>query len=240
MAAASSPAPGGPACEHCLVPNKVAAVAAGSMGELAGRACYVAKGSGSAAVVVITDVFGHSFVNCQAVADAIALASGATVFVPDVLEGDAIPPDGFDRATFPAWRERHTDAAVVPLAQAAVAALRAKGYTRIGSIGYCFGARHSVLLARAKLIDCYAVAHPSFTSTPDYAGLEQPALFLCAETDQAFVLVAARNLVRVRARRETGSPPAPPPRLLLPNRATTPLFQARDRRRGQGGARRPR
>ena len=152
MSAASSPAPGGPACEHCLVPNKVAAVAAGSMGELAGRACYVAKGSGkSAAVVVMPDVFGHSFVNCQAVADAIALASGATVFVPDVLEGDAIPPDGFDRATFPAWRERHTDAAVVPLAQAAVAALRAKGYTRIGSIGYCFGARHSVLLARAKL-----------------------------------------------------------------------------------------
>jgi dienelactone hydrolase len=179
------------ACEACLVAHKVADAATGAVGELAGAPCYEAGAGatgagGAAAIVLFTDIFGFAFVNSRVVADAIAAASGLPVFVPDLLGADAVAPDGFDRATFPAWRERHGDAQTRPLAEAAIAALRARGFARVGAIGYCWGGRYAALAAAAGAADAYAVAHPSFTTAADYAALRQPALLLLAEVDAAF------------------------------------------------------
>ena len=67
-----------------------------------------------------------------------------------------------------------------------LAAARAQGYAKIACLGYCWGARASVLAAQAKLVDGFAVAHPSKCDTPDFAAISLPALFLLAETDGAF------------------------------------------------------
>ena len=201
------------ACAECLVAHRVADAATGSVEQLAGAAlpCYVARAPAAAAgaaaagaaaagtaagrcIVIMTDIFGFELPNVRVVADAIAAAAGMPVYVPDILGGDAIAPEKFDRATFPAWRERHGDAQTVPRAEAAIAALRAAGHARVGAIGYCFGGRYAALAAAAGLVDAYAVAHPSFTAPADYAALRQPALFALAETDMAFPAEAAAEV----------------------------------------------
>jgi dienelactone hydrolase len=196
------------ACAECLVAHRVAAAAAGADTLLAGAPCYAtpagaspdaagaAAAAGRACIVVFTDVFGHALPNVRVVADAISRAAGGLpVFVPDVLAGDAIAPEGFDRATFPAWRERHSDAQARPLCEAAVAALRAAGFARVGAIGYCWGGRYAALAAAAGIVDCYAVAHPSFTTPADYAALGAlPGFFALAEADQAFPAEAAAEV----------------------------------------------
>lgn len=48
-------------------------------------------GAKKAAVIITTDVFGHSFINVQLIADSISKYAGVPVFVPDLFNGDALP-----------------------------------------------------------------------------------------------------------------------------------------------------
>jgi dienelactone hydrolase len=190
--AAAQPLAG--SCEACLTANKVSSTPTGSLTTLGALPAYVARAGAAqsrSCVVIVTDIFGHSFANTQCVADVIASASGLDVFVPDVLAGDAVSPQGFDAATFPAWRAKHGDEVAEPALAAAVAALRAAGYAKIGAIGYCYGGRYSTRAAISGLVDASAVAHPSFISPGEFNALRTPSLFLCAETDGQFPAAAA-------------------------------------------------
>jgi dienelactone hydrolase len=185
-------------CEHCLTGHIHGGTPGGSAEEAVGGVpTYVARPAGGAgparaAVVILTDVFGWTLPNVRLLADRLSASSGCDVFVPDILAGDALPPAGFDRATFPAWRGRHGDAETMPTVAAVLADVRARGARAVGALGFCFGGRYAALAAApppgggAPAADAYAVAHPSFVTVELFTALTAPGLFLCASTDAQF------------------------------------------------------
>ena len=48
-----------------------------------------------------------------------------------------------------------------------IAGLQGRGITTFGAVGYCYGAKHVVDLARENAIASAAVAHPSRLAIPD-------------------------------------------------------------------------
>jgi dienelactone hydrolase len=65
-------------------------------------------GRGTSAIVIFTDVFGSSFINTRKLADQFAEATGTTVIIPDLFDGDALDPDASDLyEKLPAWLDKH-------------------------------------------------------------------------------------------------------------------------------------
>lgn len=158
-------------------------------------AYYAAPPSASTkAIVMLSDVFGHTFVNARLLADAYALA-GFHVYLPDYFAGTAVPPSSLNVLDEPpststlTWLANgfrmlgsvlgsgiisfiasHGDAVTAPRVAAALAAVRARatslGVTRFGAIGFCFGAPYTLRAAAAGSVDAYAVAHPSNLKVP--------------------------------------------------------------------------
>jgi dienelactone hydrolase len=147
---------------------------------------------GRIAILIATDVFGWALPNVRDRAQRFAAAAGpdVTVYVPDLLAGDAMAPASFSMAAFPAWLGRHSDAVVVPLFSAVVSDLRAsRGAHTIIAVGFCWGARYAMLGATGAppAVDAFAVAHPSRTTPEEYGATATPGLFLLAETDAMFM-----------------------------------------------------
>ena len=176
---------------HCLTGHFHTTGGTGKDTVIGGVPAYVvlslADSASSPSLLICTDIFGHTLPNARIVADKFA-AAGFNVYVPDLMSGDAISPEGFDRATFGAWREKHGDAATVPIVEAVVADLKAShGVTTLFAIGFCWGARWAVLLAQdAGKVAGFGIGHPSFVSTTDLAAVGVPGIFLLAEVDSAF------------------------------------------------------
>jgi len=84
------------------------------------------------AVLVLTDVIGHKFINAQLVADQFS-ANGYLTVMPDIFHGDPIPlnrPADFD---MPKWRQGHGVERVDPVVEAVIKELREKfGVKKIG------------------------------------------------------------------------------------------------------------
>ncbi|KAL4880637.1 esterase/lipase [Aspergillus karnatakaensis] len=148
------------------------------------------------AILILTDVIGHKFINVQLIADQFA-ANGYLVLVPDLFVGDPIPlnrPGDFD---LPAWLKGayhpqgtpHTPETVDPIIEASIAELRGKyGVKKIGSVGYCFGGKYVVRHLRPpkSKIDVGFIAHPSFVAEDELRGISGPLSIAAAETDQIF------------------------------------------------------
>ena len=93
----------------------------------------------------------------------------------------------------------HTPDAVDPIIASALSHLHSKGYTRIASVGYCFGAKYSarfmstsppvalsgVAAGEAPIAVSY-VAHPSFVSEEELGAIKGPWAISAAETDSIF------------------------------------------------------
>lgn len=94
------------------------------------------------AILLLTDVIGHRFINAQLIADQLA-ANGYFVVMPDLFHGDPVPlnrPDGFDLMAWLNGPPGHLLNRVEPVVQAVVKEMRSSlGCERIGAIGYCFG-----------------------------------------------------------------------------------------------------
>ena len=105
------------------------------------------------ALLIITDVIGHKMINAQLIADQFA-ENGYFTIMPDVFHGDPVPmnrSEGFDIMKWLQGKagggegEGHLPSRVDPVVKAALKWLKEeKGVKRVGSVGYCFGAKYVV------------------------------------------------------------------------------------------------
>jgi len=125
------------------------------------------------AVLILTDVIGHRFINAQLIADQFA-ANGYFVVMPDLFHGDAAPlnrPSDFD---FEKWRRSHDIERVTPVVEAALREIRKAGVKKIGGVGYCFGAKYVVRYLKPGDLDAGFVAHPSYVDMDEMKAIQGP------------------------------------------------------------------
>ncbi|KAF2218165.1 dienelactone hydrolase [Elsinoe ampelina] len=142
------------------------------------------------AILVLTDVIGHRFINAQLIADQFA-ANGYLVAMPDLFHGDPIPlnrPEGFNIMTWLQGPPGHLPNRVDPVVEASIKELREKhGVKKLAAVGYCFGGKYVVrFLAENKGIDVGYVAHPSFVEADELKAIKGPLSIAAAETDAIF------------------------------------------------------
>lgn len=65
------------------------------------------------------------------------------------------------------WFKNHGNDQTRPVIDKVLADLQAQGITKIGAVGYCFGARYVFDLAFEHLTTASVVAHPSLLKVPD-------------------------------------------------------------------------
>ncbi|KAJ5266645.1 hypothetical protein N7478_009453 [Penicillium angulare] len=148
------------------------------------------------AILILTDIIGHKFINVQLIADQFA-ANGYFVVIPDLFAGDPVPlnkPGGFDMQK---WRHgeyhpkgiAHLPPNVDPIVDACIKEMReTHGCEKIGSVGYCFGAKYVARYLRPDLqqIDVGFFAHPSHVSEDELRSIKAPLGIAAAETDAIF------------------------------------------------------
>jgi dienelactone hydrolase len=126
------------------------------------------------------------------------------VIVPDYFEGDPLPIQMLRRdrtlsideqpwleedkqklrdLDFPGWLQRHNHPRVSSLLIELLAELSKRPEnTTIMGIGYCFGGKHILRLAKASLTAA-AAFHPSFVEADDMADVQAPLYIGLAEKD---------------------------------------------------------
>jgi len=158
---------------------------------------YIAEPKGKinhkdSAILFLPDVIGI-WQNSTLIADQYA-ANGYYTMMPDIFNGDALTlnrPEGFD---FMAWMRKgtggnnpHTLEAIDPIVEKAIKYLKEKGFKKICSVGYCFGAKYTVrFMHEGKGIDAGFVAHPSFVQEEELSKITGPFSIAAAETDEIF------------------------------------------------------
>jgi len=182
----------------CTVGVKHEGKSTGELKTVAGTETYVATPSPSSAhkdtaILLLTDVIGHRFVNVQLIADQFA-ANGYLTIAPDLFQGDPIQlnrPEGFslqDWMTGTHSGKAHTPKEIDPVVEAAVKYLRQDlGVKRIGAVGYCIGAKYVVRFSgHGQGIDVGYVAHPSLVENDELDKIQGPLSIAAAIVDQIF------------------------------------------------------
>src|SRR6201999_1177944 len=94
------------------------------------------------AILLLTDVIGHRFINAQLIADQFA-ANGYFVVMPDLFHGDPVllnRPDNFDIMAWLQGPPGHMINRVDPVVETVIKEMRSNlGCEKIGAVGYCFG-----------------------------------------------------------------------------------------------------
>ncbi|KAG0129336.1 Alpha/Beta hydrolase protein [Tuber indicum] len=154
-------APAGPVPDR-----KSAQIVRGLETVIHGLDTYVYDGSHKAIIVIIPDAFGWRFTNTRLIADEIGDRTGATVFLPDFMNGDSYPlkynncmsTEGSVplplhlklRASIALklWRFRHRDSKCAAIIQNFFQVLYTNSTdSRIFAAGYSWGAKQAMLLA---------------------------------------------------------------------------------------------
>ncbi|KAM0281492.1 hypothetical protein ACHAQH_003522 [Verticillium albo-atrum] len=149
-------------------------------------------------IVVIPDVFGWEFPNTRLIADRYANKGGYKVYLPDFMNGRAAPVSMlanmrtvFGEANLLSKAYNISSALLAfgpffyynrigvtyPRVKAFTSAVRAaEPALPLGAVGFCWGGKHTVLLAQGPaaddesdkpLIDAAFTGHPSFLVLPD-------------------------------------------------------------------------
>ncbi|KAI1369741.1 dienelactone hydrolase [Xylaria arbuscula] len=150
-----------------------------------------AKAHKDTAILFLPDVIGI-WQNSRLIADQFA-ANGYLTLIIDLFNGDPVslnPQPGFDIF---AWLEKgtngdnpHTKEYVDPIVIEAIKWLQTeKGIKKLGSVGYCFGAKY-VARHFENGINAGYMAHPSFVDEDELRGFKAPLSISAAETDQIF------------------------------------------------------
>lgn len=173
----------------CTTGFKHEGTAEGKIEKIGGYNAYVSypeNKSTENAILILTDIFGHEFINSQLIADQYA-ANGYFVVVPDLFNGNAVPvniPEGFD---LPGWLKNYTPKQLDPLVDAVVKELKGKlGVKRLGGVGYCFGAKYVTRFLKDGQLDAGYFAHPSFVEADELKAITGPLSISAAETDNIF------------------------------------------------------
>ena len=156
----------------------------GSFIDIGAISTYVAGDRSSKKVLLLlTDVLGPTFTNCQLISDAYA-KQGYYVVMPDLFNGD---PKPLNAGMSPEWFNRHTLEVTQPIVDEVVNYIKSElKPVQLSSIGYCFGARYVVRLLGTKAIDVGAIAHPSFVQLEEVAAVQKPLIIIGAETDPIY------------------------------------------------------
>lgn len=96
--------------------------------------------------------------------------NGFKVIIPDLFNEEPCPPDALNPGSnydFATWLTRHGAESVGPIIRKVMTALVQQGITKIGVLGYCFGARPAFNLAFRNAVHVVVVSHPSLLKVPD-------------------------------------------------------------------------
>lgn len=179
-------------CENPPVLSSTSGV--GNVVEIAGLKSYVTGSSDSKlAVLLISDVYGYEAPNLRKLADKIA-AAGFYVVVPDFFYGDPYNPSAKPISD---WIQLHGPDKGFEDAKPIVAALRSKGISAIGAVGFCWGAKAVVQLAKSDDIQAGVLMHPSFVTVDDIKDVIKPLAILGAETDHLFPQELAKQVKEI-------------------------------------------
>lgn len=95
--------------------------------------------------------------------------------MPDLFDGNAIPidvPKGFDVME---WLKDYPPQRIDAIIDKVVRELRSNlGVKRLGSAGYCLGAKYVCRFLKKGLIDVGYIAHPSLVEVEELRGIEGP------------------------------------------------------------------
>ncbi|KAK6930047.1 Dienelactone hydrolase [Dillenia turbinata] len=155
----------------------------GKVEEIGGLKSYVVGSPDSKlAVLLVSDVYGYEAPNLRKLADKVS-AAGFYVVVPDFLHGD--PYDPKDRARpLPEWLKDHNTDKASEDAKPVVEALKNKGISAIGAVGFCWGAKVVVQLSKGPYLQAVVLAHPSFVTVEDIKDVKAHISILGAEIDK--------------------------------------------------------
>lgn len=152
---------------------------------------YPADKSTENAILILTDVIGHHFINAQLLADQFA-AAGYFVVMPDLFSGDTVPlnrPEGFNIMD---WLKNHLPAQTEPIIDAVLKEMRENlGCKRIGGVGYCFGGKYVCRYLKPGKLDAGFTAHPTMVEADELRGVEGPLRIAAAVRD--FVFTTAKR-----------------------------------------------
>ncbi|KAK5940229.1 hypothetical protein PMZ80_007649 [Knufia obscura] len=148
-------------------------------------------------LIFLVDIFGYELPNTRLLADEYA-KQGFLVYVPDILQGDPLPisflqnvePPLKDQeqaglidktkntaivgATLGTWLPKHREAVTLPIVEKFVDDVKKTATGKVGTIGFCFGGRYSILMAHGKVDAAYA-CHPSLVAIPgDFEPVTKP------------------------------------------------------------------
>jgi len=207
----------------CCISGKVHEGApVGKVEQVGGLPTYVSEPSNKSkakSIIFLTDIFGWEFQNVRLLADNYAQA-GFYVYVPDVLEGDALPKDFLQDieprqedaaqltmvdkakktanvgATFGPWMVKHREAVAKPIIDGFIDSVRKiPGTGKVGAIGFCWGGRYAILAAHGGPggVDATVAYHPAMLSIPaDVEHVSKP-LSVAFGTNDSLVDEKARN-----------------------------------------------
>lgn len=107
---------------------------------------YPTDSSTTRAILLLSDVIGHHFINSQLIADQLA-ANGFFVVMPDLFHGEPIKLNRPAEFNFMAWLNGppgHLPDRVDPVVSSVLKEMRGTlNCQRIGVAGYCFGVCYS-------------------------------------------------------------------------------------------------
>ncbi|KAI9739051.1 MAG: hypothetical protein M1834_007263 [Cirrosporium novae-zelandiae] len=176
----------------CTVGVKHEGESSGELKKIGDVEVYLAYPSNKSthnAILLLTDVIGHRFINAQLIADQFA-ANGYFVVMPDIFRGDPIPlnrPQGFDLMKWLQGPPGHGPNMVDPVVDLCLKEMRGSmGCKRIGGVGYCFGAKYVVRHMKPGQIDVGYMAHPSFVEETELEAITGPVSISAAEHDDIF------------------------------------------------------
>jgi len=186
-----------PPAQCCTVGVKHEGEPTGKSFKIGDIEAYAAEPTGKTihkdtAILYLPDVISI-WQNSKLMADQFA-ANGYYTLIVDLFNGDPLKLNREGDFDFMAWLTKgtggnnpHTFEYVDPIVEKGLAYLKEQGFKKIGSTGYCFGAKYVCrYMAKGKGIDVGYVAHPSFVDEEELSSITGPLSIAAAETDDIF------------------------------------------------------
>lgn len=161
----------------------VASSESGKVEEFGGLSTYISgPADAKAAVILVSDVFGYEPPHLREIADKVG-GAGFYGVAPDFFRGSPFVREGGGNIS--SWLIDHSTEKGFEDAKAVVEALKSKGITKIGGVGFCWGGSVVVKLLTPPLIETGVLIHPSLTTVADIQGIKAPVSILAGEKDTA-------------------------------------------------------